>query len=436
MLDNSRLGLSSMVMLAVVGWILLSMVREHNARRHPLLSARNLFLLGFCLFQFGSVLIWQYDELIYHIWTVHDPYGLVVWEFVGQCLLFLVIFEFCYHRGHVSRLVVRPLALPEGMPPYPIVIALTMTLGILGSAMSLASMMGSAAGYLISILGRGIAIGACALAAAAWGRRSSIGRAIGFAIVFGIVLSVEVVTTGHRRGLVSISLAALTGVFYARFMHQRAERSIGWLAAGSIPMVLIIALFTSVRHSAQREGGFVQHVNLMLEQGSLSRGLGAIAGLQDSGPASLWLLENRGEYAQRPLHSLRFFFLYFVPRSLWEDKPTSLGILLPRIAGMNVGGNLGPGMIGHASAEGGLLALIIYAVWMGLFMRALDEILFTAIRHPLAIMIACASLGEVLAMSRGELAFFADLAFVATVGAMIAAELAGRVLRPLFRPSR
>lgn len=89
------------------------------------------------------------------------------------------------------------------------------------------------------------------------------------------------------------------------------------------------------------------------------------------------------KFSVKPLHSVYVILTLPIPRALWEKKPTAIGITMPYDSGVlhreTAQTNWGPGAIGHAVHDGGVLAAIFYALVFGMALRYVDEIL---VRHP------------------------------------------------------
>ena len=111
-----------------------------------------------------------------------------------------------------------------------------------------------------------------------------------------------------------------------------------------------------------------------------------------------------------------------VPRRWWPGKPIPLSMEIAREARLSrVNWNrlkLGPGVIGHAAAEGGWYALIIYALIAGLYFRFFDEIIRNNPDSPFVILAVGSALGQFLGLPRGSVPNFAFIAVMTVTGSM------------------
>jgi hypothetical protein len=122
------------------------------------------------------------------------------------------------------------------------------------------------------------------------------------------------------------------------------------------------------------------------------------------------------DFHVKPLHSLYVLMTMPIPRVLWEDKPVALGISLPydsRVLSKTTSRtNWGPGIVAHAVHDGGILAIVFYAVVIGMVLRFLDELL---VRHPNNIFLIgflCSASVQIAALVRGDLALMSGLALL------------------------
>jgi len=161
----------------------------------------------------------------------------------------------------------------------------------------------------------------------------------------------------------------------------------------------------------------------------IGRGMGRLMTFQGSAPISIWCMENFPKpNGYRHLYTLQATGWFFLPRAVWPDKPAGLGIQIPRMAGMRrVGGlNVGAGMVGHAMAEGGVYALIVYAMLLGIGIKFVDSLILQKNSVYYTVPLA-ASLGNVFATCRGEVNYFIDLTIISLVSAFIVTFVLGRL---------
>ena len=93
------------------------------------------------------------------------------------------------------------------------------------------------------------------------------------------------------------------------------------------------------------------------------------------------------------------------------------------------GFSIGPGLLGHAAAEGGFYALIVYAAVFGLFVRYFDAILERAPTQPFIALPIGSSLGNLIGIPRGEAANFSYEFTVGVLGALIMLIVVAKILK-------
>ena len=88
---------------------------------------------------------------------------------------------------------------------------------------------------------------------------------------------------------------------------------------------------------------------------------------------------------------------------------------------------LGPGIIGHAAAEGGWYAVIVYAIVGGLFFRFFDEIITLNLESPFVVLAVGSAMGHYIGLPRGSVPNFAFLAVMTVAGALVMMVMLGRL---------
>ena len=137
----------------------------------------------------------------------------------------------------------------------------------------------------------------------------------------------------------------------------------------------------------------------------------------------MWALEQYPRYLEpKPLFSLRYMTMYFVPRQLWLDKPLPLSTDIANLARLkgvdrdNI--TIPPGVIGYAAAEGGLYALVIYALFFGQFTRFFDELVRQNPNNPFIILPTGCVLGQFLGLARGDIGSFTPIIIISFASMM------------------
>jgi len=253
----------------------------------------------------------------------------------------------------------------------------------------------------------GIGIGAASCGVAAWVLISRFKNPLIVSYCFGIfALNLAGQLGGFsRRSLLSMGIAVLWAVFHKTLYQKRTKNLIFGILILLIPTFLIVSVFSGIR---QFGGMTTSEAVGKFDLAALELGMERLVGHIDTGKASLWLIENYPEnYQYRHMFTPMYTFGIIVPRTIWRDKPTTLSYLaVEHLRLKNVGVfNIGPGIIGHAAAEGGFYAVVVYAVLAGMMARFLDDILRLNISNLFVVVPMGAMLGDVLGIARGETSY-------------------------------
>ena len=103
------------------------------------------------------------------------------------------------------------------------------------------------------------------------------------------------------------------------------------------------------------------------------------------------------------LNSLHFLSCYAIPRRMWEDKPVTIALDLPRRYLKLLQPSVwGVGPAGHSYYEGGYLALFAYAGVLVFIVRLIDEPLLREPNNPFFIATLVASFSYLINIIRGD----------------------------------
>ena len=116
-------------------------------------------------------------------------------------------------------------------------------------------------------------------------------------------------------------------------------------------------------------------------------------------------------------HSPIFVIANPMPRSIWPDKPDSLGNMLPRSCGVQIV-NWGPGIVGHSFHEGGFFMLFVYGIGFGLVFRFCDNVMRAQSSNPFLIATLCTASGHLFGLPRGDIGIM-GVQLVGTVLALV-----------------
>ncbi len=386
-------------------------LRDNRTKIVPLFSFRNIFLAGYLYFQAFGLFLWLFNRRGHSWWSylIVDNNFTTTANYTLLLNLFLVIFLLTYRLLPLKFRQV-PLRHPSLAYPHRLM-RLSVVMTFIAILVYIAGFF--ALNALCGLMAAGIGSTAVGLATWAWTRRINQPN---YLFLLGIIVLINLtphLTSFGRRGIVSLAFMIAWVIYYrVSFRFNPVKVAVISVFVGS-PILIALAAFSEVR--VHRPETPYEAVQLMVNA-DLRSGFERLATFQGSAVISMWCMEKHPEpHGYRWFHSLRATFHHFIPRAYWPEKPTGLGIMIPKLAGLKrVGGlNVGAGLIGHAAAEGGWPVLIAYAFILGAVLRLLDHLVLTHSSPLYRVPFACA-LGELFAVSRGEVAFFLDNMFIAS----------------------
>ena len=397
--------------------------RQYFSGQRELLSLRNIFLLGFVLFELYSVANVA-SSGNFGQFPLNHPL-IAERRFEVLALTFLVVFLVAYERPlgpqkfgrRIESLLVSRH--PKRRRVVPLAIGMT-AIAVLLRAASLASPTGTLS-HAASLIAAAAAAVACGLAA--WVSQSSRGVARrGLFCVMVILVNIPVAIVGQfsRRPLVALFGAVIWSLYYSRLSSGGARKTVIKLVALAVIPLVALAIFTDLRHSGQSNGSVSEFISkLGNASGATSSGVQTLATNLPTGAVTLWVEENYPSmFHAKKLQSLQYFFGIAVPRSIWHSKPKPISDSIAteaNLTGVNVKKIKVPaGIIGNAAAEGGLLADIVYAYLLAALLRLLDDAVALNRWDPYLVVAVGSSLGQILGLARGESSVFAAV-FMASV---------------------
>lgn len=411
------------------------MLYQHWRGTHDLLSVRNFAIVGFVLFQLTSALPPMFTEM-------NNRYSLQDWAaagftFAAMSTVFLGLALFAYKLGFGAQKIVAVLPATRAVPSTRMMFLLAVALtgaaifgrvGVVIPNATVSALMGKVA--------LAFAASACGMAGWIWAPRLFNPMVAIFACaVIGINLVLVLSETFGRRSLVAVGAALLWGMYYGHWRYLPVQAMLFRMGVISLGPIILLAAFTSVRESQQREA-IGTRVKQLATQTDLQTGMLDLLSGQNCAPTSMWLIENYPDrYEYRPLNTLAYFFLLPIPRAIWHTKPEPLSTEIAakaRIEGVREDVlKIGPGIIGHAAAEGGWLALVIYAGAAGFFLRFFDAIVQRAPHNPYLVLPVGSALGQVVGLARGDTSVFAANYVAGVLGGYITLIVIARGLATL-----
>ncbi|MCC7145459.1 MAG: hypothetical protein IT443_03365 [Phycisphaeraceae bacterium] len=429
-------------LLAIYLWalgiyLLVKMVRQHRAQTHDLMSLRNIFLLGFIVFQLSSSAVSLFVEVYFKL-TIRSP----VWtglQFSAMCTIFVIVFLWAYDRGWGVGKFANMIPVTRAEPGMFFMMALAIVFTAVGIALRFGVSVPLVA-LVTQEMGVGAAAVACGIAGWLWGRRLLNPFVLTFVVVVAGVNVMNSITGAFgRRGLVAVLVGVVWGMYYGYWRYLPLGQVVRRMVVLSVIPLMLVALFSSARTPLKIKRTAGEHIQAITSTGQLGQGIILLLRGQETGAAALWTIENAGRsFETRPLFTIWYFLVYPVPRGWWYQKPMPLAIWLPYYA--NVSGvpkgiyTMPPGIIGNAAAEafsyyeGGWIVLVIYAVAFALFLRFFDQLIQNSVTSPFVVLPLGASLGQILGLARGEPSQFAFLYLVSVVAFWGLMLLLGKLL--------
>jgi hypothetical protein len=253
---------------------------------------------------------------------------------------------------------------------------------------------------------------ACVFSFSLWNRsRSNLVWLSLFIGVFLWTVLYSMVMSGGRRLVLSAFLGPITCLYWDQVRYWRPSRAIIATGLAAVFVIAVSGVYSKFRYYEGKQrtaSGVVQQLRQVRERGNW---LGVIMQdrldyfAQSTGHYSLltqrWVAQN--VLPPVPLNTLRFLAVYPVPRRFWPNKPEIIGVKITRDAVGVRTTNWGVGIAGHGAYEGGIPALILYAILLAAFMRLIDEPLRLQPNNPFLQYILASAFPHIVAIPRGDL---------------------------------
>ncbi len=409
-------GYFYLLALVTLGWVL----RQYLRSTYDLLSMRNVALLGFIVFQLVSA-----ARVVRHPvsgdFRLYQPLETGV-VYAAWSTVFLFVFMMAYRwRWPSTKLLPRAKrvrVVPDERTLWTYIVV-CLLFGALFMRLPIPLI-----GLVTSKVGLALVAMSAGLVGWIWATRPMDTRTLLAAVVvLGSGLLLATLGEFGRRPLIAVSACFIFGAYYSQWRYLRPRTVLKRVGVVALPALLVVGMFTSARgglREAHNTGPIAQLK--AVARANPAEGIALLADGQGAASKSMWIMERFPErYAYRPLSTLVYTAYFPVPRSWWKGKPDTLSMDLPHLAKMEQVNRdsltLGPGVIGHAAADGGIPALILYACIAGIAIRFIDELVVTSADQPLTLLPLVAASGQILGLARGEAGVFASIYAISTIGA-------------------
>ena len=409
----------------------LSLIWGPHFRYLGLANLRNIFILGFIYFQFYGVIwpLWNNNFGEYLVVTPDRTAG----RFVAYSLLFLGTFFWVYNATFKKRVQSPKPPAFRANPGGTSLVLIALSLGVLayiGRFSGFIPVIGPMLNHVLT----GCAAATCCLAiyvVVRYPHQLPLVVASFGVILLGIFNSI--VADFSRRNLVGIAAACMWGLYFVKPAAFKSFKL--WAIVGPLLIlsITVVGAFSEVRNDRGLRGQGAARIQGIIDSMSVNAFTSLFA-LPDTGIATLWLIDSR--YDAFPYDHLfmgRYIVLHVVPRAWLPDKAEPLSRRIPIEAekrGVALGlHTVGPGIIGHAAADGGFYAAVVYGVLMGWVIAMLDGILARNIRSPLAVATMGNTIGHMLGLARGESSIFLGLILIGIFSNLLIFYVIDRFLR-------
>lgn len=405
------------------------MLKQGLSRKVDLFSARNMYLVGFIIYQLTSpALALQSENFTY--FRVYFPSDTGK-QFLMMAATFVAIFLFSYQRIGLTPWAASKLKFPPRETNDFLLLGLAVFLIVLGMLLRFMPIPNLAApSAQVSI-----AFAAISSAISGWvwsNRRSNIPVVVLAALIVAASLVIALTGVFGRRPLLAVVMGFAWGVYHRRARLMSPGKMILYISPFLAAAAIAVAAFTAARShdfggQSEAKGAITKMMGANIKEGMKS-----LLGGQATGSASLWAVEQWPDrFEQRYFYSLRYMAMWYIPRFMWPDKPEPLGNDIAKLAdvdGVNQDAiTLPPGVLGYARAEGGYWAVIVYALFFGQFLRFIDEMVRLNPTNSFIILPAAVATGQAFGLARGCIAVFTDLIVLGFISTYIMLFIADRL---------
>jgi hypothetical protein len=411
MIDSPLLTLYGIVVvLTMLGFIVVPVLR----RKSDLVTGWNTLLLGILIYAgLGSIEV-RYTPLAWQHLQWFLPSSREIHWYIAATTAFIATLLVAYYynapaRVFASRRLRKWPPINGPVITFVLLSCLTIVVGSLFTGRIFFI------GPLLSNLAHKAAVFACTFSFYMWYRQRLNIASLGIFIVVLLMASMySMVFSGGRRLLLSMFLGPILCAYWIHARHWKPARILASMGFAAAFILAISAVYSTFRwynlgHTSQERTatGIVDQIRDLRTRENL---FGFILAHRLSyfaqSNAQFALLTQRFVSEKRlvpkPLNTLRFVASYPIPRRMWEEKPEVIGLTITRdVAGIQTT-NWGIGISGHGAYEGGIPALMLYAVLIAFFIQCMDEPLRLQPGNPFLIGLHAAALPHVVAIPRGD----------------------------------
>ena len=423
--------------LTIVAIVLVMKVISHaRSGRVELFSVRNLFLAGFFIFQISSAVLGLGFFIFGDVQPTNFQTTPLIYAFMVS--IFLWIFFWAYNRewGFLRRLRVPGPGWDGGPTAW---LLLSVVMLAFGAGLKMGLIYIPLINIIASQMGGGVIAGAAACAGWGWAKNfRNVSVATIAIVVLGAACMLILYRAFGRRPVLGVLMAFGWSLYWGLWRAYPPGMLMRRLALWGGAAMFALVAYTASRSSANQfeKKGIAELLRAVIEvRGEdMQAGIAAVFSGQNAGPLSMWAIETYGKgYPHHPLHQVEYFFTMPIPRAIYPGKPEPLGKIIVdhgyiRLKGSGNVYNVGPGIIGHSAHDVPWIALPLYALLIGVFMRCIDEKTRWSLHLPVVVIPMGCALGQVMALARGEAALFVFEGIMAMIGAWIFIRFGARIV--------
>ena len=391
------------------------------SRKVELFSIRNLYLAGFLIYHvLGPARALSTED--FSGFRVSDPKNTGMWLTI-DIYVYFIVYLFAYQRINIARWFASKMSGIPSEASDSMLMLLGVVLIAIGIPMRLYGPYLPIVGPAMINVSLALAAIACSAAGWVWSQRKFNAAVISIAgaiVIGGLVISLYGIF--GRRPLVGVLFGFAWGAYYRWARYVAPGRLILYMVPLLGAATIIVGAYTAIRREASRTSD-VQSLFAAMLEADVKEGGSSIASGQGCAGAMMWALEQYPQFIEpKPLFSLQYMVLYFVPRQIWPDKPEPLSTQVATLARLEKVNRdaitIPPGVVGYAAAEGGMIALVIYALFFGQFTRFFDELVRQNPFNPFIILPAGCVTGQFLGLARGDISSFTAIIVVGFASTM------------------
>jgi hypothetical protein len=431
--------LISIYLLFVGLAIVLRILKDARSGKVELFSIRNMFLAGFLVFQVTSAIL----GLGFHIFGDIRPENFrstpVIYAIMVTAFMFFFFWGYGKEWGVLRRIRISGSGW-DGPAGGWILVSLIML--VFGAMLKIGLVSVPFVNIVASQMGHGVLAAAAGCAAWGWAKDFKNPGIATMAMAVLVAASMLMLYRAFgRRPVLGVALAfgwaMYWGLWRAMPIGMLLRRMTIW---GSVALFMLLAYSASRSSAAQFEKRGIAEVMraiVKVRPSDIGQSIAAIFTGQNAGPLSMWCIETYpAVYPVDPLHQVKYLVSMPIPRQYFPGKPDALGKIIVehgyiRFKGAGNQYSVGSGIIGHAAHDFPWIALPLYAVGLGWMIRLVDEKVRYSLHLPATLIALGTTLGQVLAIPRGESALFVFECILGIFGAWLFIRFSGRIVAML-----